>query len=432
MRQRKCLSTLLAAIIAALALCACHEDTAPAPPDTTGGKMVLVYMVGENSLGAGGYLGKDSAEIMNGRTYVRPDDRMLFFVDGGGKPTLYRARADRPTPETVAQWEQDFCSSDPDRLREVLECAHRLWPGKELSLVLWSHADGWLPPTDTDYQRYAQMRQPVRPGISPSSFGIDSGADGYGSNQGAQMSVEGIASAINGAGLHCRYLFFDACLMQNIEVAYALRHVTDYVVASPASTPGAGSNYTHTLQRGLFSDDPADICRTYLSDAEDPAQADYQGMGLVISCMRTDKVQALADFLRQALPLSAIANQQSAEMDTVLAYQSYSRNYYYRPHNYDLLQALHHILPAKLHNDLRTLVTQAVTYRGASRRLWVGPGWNEYQSIPVASGDYCGVSLFVPQAVYTRNAALTPHGDLNEAFRQTEWYRAAGFEQTGW
>ena len=198
MKQRKCLSTLLAAIIAALALCACHEDTAPAPPDTTGGKMVLVYMVGENSLGAGGYLGKDSAEIMNGRTYVRPDDRMLFFVDGGGKPTLYRARADRPTPETVAQWEQDFCSSDPDRLREVLECAHRLWPGKELSLVLWSHADGWLPPTDTDYQQYAQMRQPIRPGISPSSFGIDSGADGYGSNQGAQMSVEGIASAISG------------------------------------------------------------------------------------------------------------------------------------------------------------------------------------------------------------------------------------------
>lgn len=52
--------------------------------------------------------------------------------------------------------------------------------------------------------------------------------------------------------------------------------------------------------------------------------------------------------------------------------------------------------------------------------------------MPVATGDYRAVSLFVPQQIYTDKAKSTPHGDLNTSFSQTEWYKAAGFDSTGW
>ena len=41
--------------------------------------------------------------------------------------------------------------------------------------------------------------------------------------------------------------------------------------------------------------------------------------------------------------------------------------------------------------------------------------------------NYCGVAAFLPQPAYTQNANACIFGDLNELFRQTEWYRAAGW-----
>lgn len=426
-------------------LSACHsEEEAGTGARDDGGKppidrTVLVYMVAENSLGAYGFHRGDSAEIMAGRGVIADDDRMLILMDAGGRPTLYRVRADRDRPEVVKQWAYDFCSADPDRLREVLETVRELYPSREYALTLWSHADGWMAPTDSAYRRYespntaSAMLRASRQALSPLSFGIDSGANGRGSNDGAQMSVEGLARAIAGAGMHMKYLFFDACLMQNLETAYALRHVTDYVAGSPMAVAGAGAYYVHQLREGLFAGDPSAICRTYLADVSSDALYDeYQDCGAVTSCLRTDKLEALASALRDAMPHSALAERHSPALDTVLNYQAYTHAYYYRPHNYDALQALRHILPAAYLSPVVEALDDVVVYRGATPRFWIGPSYFAYQTVPVESGDYSGVSIFVPQNVYTTFAGSTPHGDLNQAWRKTEWYRDIGAAATGW
>ena len=46
--------------------------------------------------------------------------------------------------------------------------------------------------------------------------------------------------------------------------------------------------------------------------------------------------------------------------------------------------------------------------------------------------EYCGVAAFIPQHLYTDNAANSAYGDLNTAFRHTEWYKEAGWDVTGW
>lgn len=425
---------LLLFLVAAL-LAGCHHDEskeAPAP-EQQNGRTVIVYMVAENSLGGYGFHKSDSLEIVNARQSISADDRMLVFIDAGGSPTLYRVRADKEEPEVVMRWQNDFCSTDPARLQEVLDTAQSRCPNKEYALVMWSHADGWIAPTNTDYAAYEQGAESAAAAQRPFSFGIDSGTNGRYKDNGAQMSVEGMASAIEGAGLHLKYVFFDACLMGNIEVAYDLRHVADYVIASPAQTPGAGSYYTNQVKKAFFSADPSDICRTYLEDVEsEELKASYQGIGLVMACIETGKLQALAEALSDALPYSALAGHGAVEMDTVITYQAYSSSYYYRPHNYDALQALRHILPAEYLNRAVAALNAAVVYRCGTESVWIGPGLWNYQDLPIASGDYCGVSLFVPQEVYTKNASRSRHGDLNAAFRETAWYSAAGFAATGW
>ena len=46
--------------------------------------------------------------------------------------------------------------------------------------------------------------------------------------------------------------------------------------------------------------------------------------------------------------------------------------------------------------------------------------------------NYCGISMFVPQQIYANNAKKSAHGNVNEQFRKTKWYTAAGWKEAGW
>ena len=227
-----------------------------------------------------------------------------------------------------------------------------------------------------------------------------------------------MAQAMQQAGWHSKYILFDACLMQNVEVAYALRQVTDYVVASPMSIPSAGAYYTHQLQNGLFANDPGTIARTYYEDVSNPQMANtmFAGMGIAISCVRTDLLQPLADALKTVWARYDARNRLSnnwPDMTDVLPYQAYSAIYGYRPHNYDARQALQRILPKEDFQTIQPLLAKAVVCHYATNRIYVGPGYNTFQSMPRDASDYCCMSMFVPQQVYEANASSCSCGNLN-------------------
>ena len=133
-----------------LLLCSCHnDDPAPGPVEpgsVTARRTVLVYMSAQNSLINN--VAADSAEIMNGRQYLANNDRMLFFIDDGQKPRLYRVARQWSQPQLVQQWSHDFCSTDPNTVQSVLQWVKTQFPAQEYGLVMWSHADGWLPATN--------------------------------------------------------------------------------------------------------------------------------------------------------------------------------------------------------------------------------------------------------------------------------------------
>lgn len=410
-------------LLAAPALQGCDDDTpdVPAGEGVPARRTVLIYMSAQNSLDYYSYKAADLQEILEGRAYIPDEDRLLVFVDDGA-PRLYRYTRQEAAPQTVRTWTGDVCSTDPATLRDVLEWTRTHYPAEEYGLVMWSHADGWIPATDTDYPT----------AICPYSFGIDTGENSAAGNDGTQMEVDAMADAIDAAGIHLKYIFFDACLMQNFEVAWSLRDVTDYVVGAPMSTPAAGSNYAHQLQQGFFSQDPADIAATYYADVTDPLQTiDYGSFGIVTSAVRTDRLEAVAAALRAALPYSSLTDRNSPDMSDVLNYQAYTRTYFYRPHNYDARQAVERVVPAGHREAVLQAIDNAVTYKAATESFYIGPGSIQNQQA-VDLDDYAGISLFIPQQTYTDHASETVLGDLNEAFRQTSWYEAAGWNVTGW
>lgn len=401
--------------------CSSEDEMSPVRPpsgDFVEGRTVLVYMCAQNSLGADLRHRSDSAELAEGRKFLADEDRLLVFLDDGGKPRIYLFTRDEKHPRVVRRWTEDICSTKPETFAEVLNWTRENYPSREYGLVMWSHADGWLPATDRNYVR-------------PYSFGIDTGSSSMRGDKGPQMDVRDMARAIVAGGMHFRYIFFDACLMQNIETCYALRGVTDYVIASPMSIPAAGAFYTHQMQNGLFAADPTEIVGTYWQDVTDEVLwNDYDDYGIVISAVRTRRLEELAALMAEVLPRSEAARELWPDVSGVQYYQAYTSSYFYRPHNYDMRDAMRRLLSAGDYARMDRLLDEIIVRKEATDYFWIGPGYWTYGTVD--KEHYCGLSMFVPQEVYGGNSRFTPLGDLNEAFRHTEWYEAAGWKHTRW
>lgn len=421
---------LIGLLVLLTSLCACHDDDttpSPWPKDKVARRTVLIYMCAQNSLGAKHYHRSDSIEIMKGRQFIAPNDRLLLYVDDANYPRLMEIRASSKTPVLLRQWSHEVNSADPQTLCDVASWVRQHCPAEEYGLVLWSHADGWLPATNKEYSRSAST-------FAPFSFGIDVGTGGsmFGDRDltgtpGPQMDITDMAQALEESGMHLRYILFDACLMQNVESDYALRHATDYVVASPMAISICGGNYTHLIQAGLFSPQVEDIVTTYYADIIDPEQADnYDDYGVVISCVRTAGLDTLARTIAELLPNSSIAIENTMpSFNGVQYYHPYHSLYFYRPKQHDLRCTMQRILSAEDMQRLDEALAKVITCKRATTRFWAGP--KNWSYIKVDTTNYCGLAAFLPQPAYTQNAKACIFGDLNEQFRQTEWYRAAGW-----
>ena len=124
-------------------------------------------------------------------------------------------------------------------------------PAVEYGLFIGSHGKGWLPksstrarlsPFDTDIE--SLIWTPV-PGAADVRHIGDSAA--------TQLDTTELAGAIASTGCHLSYMIFDVCYMGNVETAYDLKNVTDYILASPCEVMASGMPYNQTVPAMISS-----------------------------------------------------------------------------------------------------------------------------------------------------------------------------------
>lgn len=425
-------------------LAACHEeDPQPVPPKNSHApRTLLIYMVAQNSLGYAGYHRKDSAEMMNGVKTLSDSDKVLLFIDDDRPPRLYEIGKNYERPKLLKHWNADPNSADTTMLAGMLRYMKSNYPSQSYGLVLWSHASGWIPGArsveQAKYHSSARLRR-----RSPKSFGIDVGTDGKMSRDVAalgahpfEMNIDDMASAIEKTGIHLRFIHFDCCQMQNIEVAYALRNTADYIAGSPMAIQATGAFYTDMFNKGYFSDDITDMGVAYTNYYENKGSLPYtENFGLVFSILRTDRLQAVADAVAEVIPRdlpehSTAASPNYPNLSGVTYYKPFKKFFFYQPHNYDMNDAMRKILPNADFQKVKAALDEAIVYKFSTPRFYTGLTY--FDQLFVDLKNYCGVSMFVPQAAYADVATVSGYGNLNEQFRKTAWYKAAGWQAAGW
>jgi hypothetical protein len=117
-----------------------------------------------------------------------------------------------------------FNMSDPTRVTEFIQYAVHTHPAKHYGLVLWNHGAGYK----------------------------EAFVDGN-----TVLSLKDVLQGIQQSNVHLDLLGFDACLMGMHEVAYAMRGVSNYLIASEEVEPGAGYPYD-TVLSGLAANTKMD------------------------------------------------------------------------------------------------------------------------------------------------------------------------------
>ena len=443
----KLIKTILPLIVAAVVTASCSGDDDKYRDGTIDGvnaaRTVVCYMSAQNSLY--NYQTADLSEMIEGAQSMPAGNKLVVYVDKADSTFIYvLTRYSGSNPKPVYYYATNQNSADPATLTALLEWTKTNHPGKEYGIVFWSHSDGWLPAVDGTITGSNENELSVNHGglISSKSFGIDVGqggnirtdrkADG---KIGDAMNIPDLASAIAASGIRFKYIFFDACLMQGLEVVYDLRNAADYIVASPMFIPGVGAYYTHMVPRALFADDPVKIASTYYSDATDsslPASmvSNYSVVGLVISVVKTDMLEVLAAATKTALATTSI-NGAQPDMSGVQVYMAYNSNNFYRPEYFDAGMAMSSILSADAYSAWRAVYDQCVVYKAGTPRFYIYDNSGD-GSIALDTANYTGVSMFVPQTKYTTNAPRCIYGDLNLRFQETSWYTATDWSVTGW
>lgn len=210
-----------------------------------------------------------------------------------------------------------------------------------------------------------------------------------------QIETTDLADAMADAGFHTEYILFDACYMSSVEVAYELKDVTHYLIASPTEVLSYGFPYITMGKHLLGTPNYKGIVDSFIS-----FYSSYNlpyGTVAVTDCTQLDALAAIAQQINAADAEQLVPN-------GVQIMDGYSPTLFYD---------LGHLMSLK---DAGTLLTAAfaeqlektVPYKGHT-----GQYFTTLKDAPVDIKHYSGLN--------------TSQGSLNhmaDRLSETAWYKA--------
>lgn len=411
----KHLLTIISAILLFTA-CSKDDDSPSTPPEPEPARRtVIVYMVGENNLDP--YMQNDINEMRQGRKQVAASENLVLYVDKLSKtemPFIAKINTDGNL-DTLYRYEQDFYSSDPDNMIDVIDRIYQMCPAKEdYGLVLWGHASGWLMEDSVATRR---------------GYGIDTGNNELRTYfderskesllKGKWLNIPSMQEAFKMLPMKWKFIMCDCCNMMNVEDGYELREVTDYLIGSPAEIPGYGAPY-ETIVPALF------LHTENFYQAVIDAYADAYPNRVPLSVIKTSEMEALAETTRPLLSrINEYVNNESNLMDRHIYYNNTYVDGKRKHIMFDVREVVRKAFanePSKYENWYQVF-QRAVPYNRIAE-MWQTDSFIKinFNDFTVTDDYFSGVSMFFPMEQYG-----TEEWSCNKAIKKMSWYYAVGW-----
>ena len=138
----------------------------------------------------------------------------------------------------------------------ILNDVKTLAPANRYAMTIGCHGMGWIPVPTAQVRSIGQKKHWEYEGVLLTRyFG--------GLSPEYQTNTTTLAEGIANAGIKMEYILFDDCYMASVEVAYDLKEVTDYLIASPCEIMAYGMPYAEIGPHLLGKVDYESICDAF-------------------------------------------------------------------------------------------------------------------------------------------------------------------------
>ena len=430
----------------------CGNDDDGSSPTSGTRRTIMVYFNAENNLYAAA--AADLLEMVDGSKYLASDCNLLVYFDfideknNPNIPTIYSLKNGNVV-KVKEYSSQD--SSNPDVMLQVFRDMMSISPANEYATVFWGHGDGPIIANSSNGLDVSFEEN------EPDSYGAD-----YNSNNLNDWSKETLidipvlASVMKKLPKQ-KFIFFDACCMQSIEVAYELRKCADYIIGATCETPSFGAPYETTTKYLGYADAEAAskaIVNDYQSNNNtwEYWRTNYKINNVCMSVIKTADIENLMTATKEAL--KTISYSQALEVATTFPKDEYDATsciYYFktgssrygRPILYDMNDVMLHNLSETEYSKWRTAFDKVVIHHPNTGDIrdtgycdWYGGDLQSdmiittqnFRSFYLSDKTFGGVSMFFPLKKY----AQYNHSNMNTRMYDYEWCREVGWKDLGW
>lgn len=361
-------------------------------PDEPEESVAIIYWMGDNNLTS--WAEDDIAELVKGKDNIPANSRIVIYVDkASSKPAIYQLDAKNGLKLWKQFKEEQDCTDSLTLLTNLRDIIQN-FPARKYGLTFGAHGSGMV----------MKQRRALGPDNSPSINYLNI------------PTLKGVLEQLP----HLSYIFFDVCFMQSIEVAYELRNQADWIIGSPAEIPNPGAPY-HIIEKDLCTGNVQGIVSGY--DGYYPLS--YNGVdykGTLLSAVDCSQLTNLVNSTRQHIE-NTFANRQTLESNMTQEIQKYSSEFSSYTYCYDMNSAMHKILSEDDYNNWAEAFKKAVPIREYNIGRWTA-GHCSNPNI-YDQDHFGGITMYIPQE--------GTEGEIkNKDLRDYQWYKDAGWDQTGW
>lgn len=262
---------------------------------------------------------------MNGRALV-------FLSTSANKSSLYEITlVNKKIQHTPIKEYSGNSYTSADGITEILNDVQNNAYALNYALVVSSHGMGWTFKDDWNNYPYSAKKRSARISNNASSnnvpyyptrfFGSVDDINNYGTD------IESLETGIKKAGIKMQFILFDDCYMANIETAYQLKDVTNFLIGSTSEVMAQGMPY-QTMWTDLASTTP-----TYatITDAFYKFYSNYKppcGTLSVIDCRQMDKLAELMKLINTKFIFD------SNKLDSIQVLDGFSKSIFYDMKDY--------------------------------------------------------------------------------------------------
>lgn len=214
---------------------------------------------------------------------------MVFISQNESRSCLFEVKYTnkqcvQDTLKTYSFNSLDFTTANG--LTEIISNVKQEAPAKTYSMIIGCHGMGWLPVSKKTATNVKRSRSMINNRPLTRYFG-------HSSDSKYQTDISTLAEGIKNTDLKMKYILFDDCYMSNIETAYELRNVTDYLIASTSEVMIEGMPYA-VIGNYLLHNDYENVCKgfyNFYSDFDPPC-----GTIGITDC---SQVEAMAQIMKE-------------------------------------------------------------------------------------------------------------------------------------